>query len=75
MRWWMFLPVRVGIEYKQLYTYHFIEKGMFLQYVFKQSALCLIAFFISLQQQSVNMASSSNPLLLLLPPKKKIKGR
>ena len=33
-------------------TYHFIEKGMFLQYVFKQSALCLIACSISSQQRS-----------------------
>ena len=39
-----------------LYTYHFIEKGMFLQYVFKQSALCLIACLISSQQRSGNTA-------------------
>ena len=45
MRRWRCWPVRVGIEHKQLYTYHFIEEGMFLQYVFKQSALCLIACF------------------------------
>ena len=66
---------KVGIE--QLHTYHFIEKGMFLQYVFKQSALCLIARLISSQQRRPtrpnNRSSSSNPLLLL-PPKKKNQG-
>ena len=50
------MPVRVGIEYRQLYTYHFIEKGTFLQDVFNQSALCLIACLISSQQQSANKA-------------------
>ena len=56
MRRWRCSPLRVGIEYRQLYTYHFIEKGMFLQYVFKQSALCLIACLISSQQRSANKA-------------------
>ena len=51
MRRWRCSPVSVGIEYKQLYTYHIIEKGMFLQYVFKQSALCLTACLISSQQR------------------------
>ena len=50
------LCARAGIEYKQLYTYHFIEKGVFLQYMFKQSALCLIACLISSQQRSANTA-------------------
>ena len=56
MRGWRCSPIRVGIEYRQLYTHHFIEKGMFLQYVFKQSALCLIACLISSQERSVNKA-------------------
>ena len=44
------VKVRVGIEYRQLYSFHFIEKGMFLQYVFKQTALFVIACLISSQQ-------------------------
>ena len=70
-------PVRLGIEYKQLYTYHFIEKGMFLQYMFKQSALCLIACLISSQQRSVNTAELQVLLVqstVVVPPKEKKQG-
>ena len=78
MRRWRCSPVRVGIEYKQLYTYHFIVNGMFLQFVFKLSAQCLIACLISLQQRSANRPSSrsslSNPLLFLPSEKKKKRG-
>ena len=56
MRRWRCSPVRVGIEYRQLCTYNFIEKRMFLQYVFKQSALCLFACLISSQQRLTNKA-------------------
>ena len=69
--------VRVGIEYRQLYTYHFNEKGMFLQYVFKQPALCLIACFISSQQRSANKAEQQVLLVqstVVFAPKEKIRG-
>ena len=70
--------VRVGIEYRQLYTYHFIEKGMFLQYVFKQSALCLIAYLISSQQRSANTAEQQVLLVqstvVVAPKEKKSRG-
>ena len=75
---WRCSPVRVGIEYRQLYTYHFIEKGMFLQYVFKQSALCLIASFISSQQRSANKAEQQVLLVqsavVFAPKGKKSRG-
>ena len=77
MRRWMCSPVRIGIEYRQLYTCHFIEKGMFLQYVFKQSALCLIACFISSQQLSVNTAEQQVLLVqstVVFAPKEKNQG-
>ena len=70
-------PVRVGIEYKQLYAYHFIEKGMFLQYVFKQSALCIIACLISSQQRSANKAEQQVLLIeftVVIAPKEKNLG-
>ena len=61
-----------------VYTYHFIEKGMFLQYVFKQSALCLIAYLIWSQQRSDNTAEQQILLVqstAFVAPKEKIKGR
>ena len=71
--------VRVGIEYKQMYTYHFIEKGMFLQYVFKQSALCLNACLISSQQRSANKAEQQVLLVqstvVVVPKEQEMKGR
>ena len=70
-------PVRVGIEYKQLYTYRSIEKGTYLQYVFKQSALCLIACLISSQQLSADTAEQQVLLVqstVVVTPKEKIKG-
>ena len=70
-------PVRVGIEYKQLYKYHIIEKGMFLQYVFKQSTLCLIVYLISLQQRSANTAEQQVLLVqstVVAAPKEKNQG-
>ena len=73
MRRWRCSPVRVGIEYKQLYTY-FIEKGMFLQYVFKQSALCLIARLISSIGQH-GRATGPCPIHCCCPQRKKSKGR
>ena len=60
-----------------LYIYHFIEKGMFLQYVFKQSALCLIACFISPQQRSANTAEQQVHLVqytVFVAPKEKNQG-
>ena len=77
MRRWMCSPVSVGIEYRQLYTCHFIEKGMFLQYVFKQSALCLIACLISSQQRSANKAEQQVFLVqstVVVAPKEKNQG-
>ena len=77
MRRWRCSPVRVGIECRQLYTYHFIEKATFLQYVFKQSALYIIACLISSQQWSANKAEQQILLvhsLSLLPQKKKSRG-
>ena len=50
---------------------------MFLQYVFKHSALCLIACFISSQQRSVNKAEQQVLLVqstVVVAPKEKIKG-
>ena len=69
--------VRFGIEYRQLYTFHFIEKGMFLQYAFKQSALCLIACLISSQQRSANKAEQQVLLVeftLVVAPKETNQG-
>ena len=77
MRRWRCSPVRVGIDYKKLYTYHFIEKGMFLQYVFKQSALCLIACLISSQQRSANTSEQQVLLVqstVVVAPKEKTQG-
>ena len=77
MRRWKCLPVRVGIEYKQYCTHHFIEKGMFLQYVFKQSALCLIACLISSQQRMANTAEQQVLLVqstVVAAPKRKNQG-
>ena len=77
MRRWRCSPVRVGIKYKQLYTYHFIEKGMFLQYMFKQSALCLIACLISSQQRLANTAKQQVLLIqstVVVAPKEKNQG-
>ena len=78
MRSWRCSPVRVWIKYRQLYTYHFIEKGMFLQYVFKQSALCLIAGLISSQQGSANKAEQQVLLVqstvVVAPKEKKSRG-
>ena len=50
---------------------------MFLQYVFKQSALCLIACFISLQQRSTNTAEQQVLLVqstVVVAPKEKNQG-
>ena len=50
---------------------------MFLQYVFKQSAMCLIACLISSQQRSVNMAEQEVLLVqstVFVAPKKKDQG-
>ena len=78
MRRWRCSPVKVGIEYKKLYTYNFIEKGMFLQYVFKQSALCLIACLISSQQRSAYTAEQQVLLfqstVVVAPKEKKSRG-
>ena len=79
MRRWKCSPIRVGIEYKQLYTY-FIEKGMFLQYVFRQSALCFIACLISSQQRLANKDEQQvllvqSTVVVVVAPKEKIKGR
>ena len=74
MRRWRCSPIRVRIEYKQLYTYNFIEKGMFLQYVFKQSALWLIACLISSQQRLANTAEQQVLLVqstIVVAPKEK----
>ena len=56
MRRWRCSPVRVGIEYKQCTHIILLKNACFLQYVFKQSALCLIACLISSQQRSANTA-------------------
>ena len=78
MRKRMCSPISVGIEYRQLYTYHFIEKGMFLQYVFKQSALCLIPCLISSQQRSVNTAEQlvllDQSTVVVASKEKKLRG-
>ena len=65
-------PVRVRIEYRQLYTY-FIEKGMYLQYVFKQSALCFIACLISSQQQG-RATGPPRPIHCCCYPQRKNQG-
>ena len=51
---------------------------MFLQYVFKQSALRIIACLISWQQRSANKAQQQVLLVqsnVVFAPKEKIKGR
>ena len=48
---------------------------MFLQYVFKQSGLCLIAYLISSQQRSANKAEQQVLLVeftVVVAPKEKI---
>ena len=77
MRRWKCSAVSVGIKYRQLYTY-IIEKGMFLQYVFKQSALCLIECLISSQQRLANTAEQQVLLVqstvVVVAPNEEIKG-